>query len=93
MEKDSLNEDSLNKDPLNIDHSPKTVKTSSLNSNFETLILELTIGSISGVYAFMGYGVQVGQLFFPCLIVSIICFFLVGHTVYAAIKEKFESTK
>ncbi len=72
---------------MKLRHYAQPVSTN-IHTKFETLILELIIGVICGVYAYMGYGVQVGQLFFPCLIVSIICFSLAFYTIYQIISDK-----
>lgn len=74
-------------------HYARPVSPSATNTNFEALIIEIAVGVICGIYAYMGYGVQVGQMFYPCLLVSVICFLLVSHTIYGMVRDKLEAKR
>ncbi|WP_143186981.1 hypothetical protein [Microbulbifer donghaiensis] len=70
-------------------------KTVDVNAavDWESLIAEIFVGFLLGVFAYMGYVAKIPLLFFPCLIGSIACLFAIATTVAAYFKRKSKRNK
>ena len=63
------------------------------NTNVESIIMEFAIGAIFFVLAFADWGNGKTMLFWPCLIVAGLCFFLVLHSLIVIVLDKLYSRK
>lgn len=58
---------------------------------WESIITELFIAFLLGVFAFMGYAARIPLLLFPCGIAAVVCFIMTLLRAYMAVKDKIES--
>jgi hypothetical protein len=57
---------------------------------WESIITELFIVFLLGVFAFMGYAAKIALLLFPCGIAAVLCLFMTFQRAYIAAKDKIE---
>lgn len=77
---------------MKINSPYRTVKMGA-NTNVESIIMEFSIGAIFFVLAFSDWGNGKTILFWPCLIVAGLCFFLVLHSLISMVLDKLDSGK
>ncbi len=58
---------------------------------WESIITELFIAFLLGVFAFMGYTAKIPLLLFPCAIAAVVCFIATVLRACMAVKDKVES--
>jgi hypothetical protein len=60
---------------------------------WESIITELFIVFLLGVFAFMGYEAKIALLLFPCGIAAVVCLLMTIKRAYTAVKDKVESSQ
>ena len=75
---------------IKVNHfAAKTINTS-VTFDAETIITEIFIGFLCGVFAYMGYEANIPLLLFLNLTASAICFCAVIYSIYEYIRAKIE---
>lgn len=73
---------------VRVNHFAAKTISVSYTVDWESILMEVFIALLLGVFAYMGYMGNIALLLFPCAIGSFLCFFASLHTIYLTIKNK-----
>lgn len=68
-------------------YGAKTVDLSDA-TDWESVVTEIFVGFLLGVFAYMGYIARIPLLFFPCLIGSAVCFYTISRNAFFHFRNK-----